>query len=276
MSTSTEDAAATEADGRRWRPPPTPTCSRRPPRLRPSQAEAPGGRLLPGFIVFLVFLGLWYVYHYYLPSYKRLHHPAAPRRPAPRLHREGQPAEPGVADPGRAHHWPRRAAGPHHRHHPRDVHRRAHVAGEVDRERQLPVRGRHPGDPDPGDRAGAPDALRPGPHGPHRRVRDDLDLPDHHQHAVRPEIGRPLAARPLHAARRRPLDAPVEAPVPAGLPAIFEGFRIAAGLVGDRRHRRRVLLPRHGPPAASASSSTSTPASSGGSRSSPPSSWLPP
>ena len=42
-----------------------------------------------------------------------------------------------------------------------------------------------------------------------------------------------------HAGR---LDAAAQADVPRRLPAIFAGLRISAGPVGDRRHRRRLLL----------------------------------
>ena len=79
---------------------------------------------------------------------------------------------------------------------------------------------------------------------PRPRLRDHLDLPDRVEHAVRPAVGRPEPARPVHAASVRHVGpACPSCSSPSALPAIFTGFRIAAGLVGDRRRRRRAVLP---------------------------------
>ena len=71
MSTSTEDAAATEAAAALEATAHKDVLEEAtvpPPRAKRKHRA---GDYFPAFIVFLVFLGLWYAYHYYLPSYKR-------------------------------------------------------------------------------------------------------------------------------------------------------------------------------------------------------------
>ena len=91
-----------------------------------------------------------------------------------------------------------------HRDRARHVAGRAHVAGQVAGALDLPVPRGAAGDPDPRPRADHRLDLRLRHPAAHLRVRDDLDLPDRDQHAVRPAVGRPRPARPVHAAPRRP------------------------------------------------------------------------
>ena len=190
MSTSTEDEAATEAAA-------VLEATAHADVLEEATVPAPrakrrhrAGDYFPTFIVFLVFLGLWYAYHYYLPSYKRFIIPLPhdvllhgfterdnPQNPASLIQ--------GVLITGRVAlqglviaiilgmfiavlmsqaKWIENAAYPY-----------AVAIQAIPILAIVPV---------------LRTLVRSGPDGSHRRVRDDLDLPDHHQHALRVEIGR--------------------------------------------------------------------------------------
>ena len=86
-------------------------------------------------------------------------------------------------------------------------------------------------DPDPGPRAADRLLVRVRLRQPGAGVRADRALPDHHQHALRPESRPTSPPRPVHPAPRRPADpAGANCSCPAALPAIFAGLRISAGL----------------------------------------------
>ena len=126
-----------------------------------------------------------------------------------------------------------------------------HVPGPMGRALAVPLGRRAPDRADPGDRAA--DRLLVGVRlpQPRARLRPDLALPDDHQHALRAaqRAGRP--ARPLLAAPRSRWTRLAKLEFPAALPAIFVGLRISCRALGDRRDRRRLLLPP-GRPRASA------------------------
>ena len=117
--------------------------------------------------------------------------------------------------------------------------------GPVDRAVVLPLRGRPPDDPDPG--AGRRCSGFWFGFGFRSRVIVCVILgavPDRHQHAVRAAVGGPR--RTTTCSR---CTAPAAGPgscklqLPAALPSIFTGLRISRRAGGDRRDRRRLLLP---------------------------------
>ena len=121
--------------------------------------------------------------------------------------------------------------------------RRRDVAGALGRALAVPLGGRPADRPDPGHRAA--DRLLVGLRLPQPRagLRADLAVPDDHEHAVR-AASAPAGLHDLFSLRRasrwtrlRKLE------FPAALPAIFVGLRTSAGPLGDRRDRRRLLLP---------------------------------
>ena len=70
-----------------------------------------------------------------------------------------------------------------------------------------------------------------------------LDLPDRVEHAVRPAVGRPRPARPVHPARRVALDAAAQAAAPRRDADDLHRVPHRRRPLGDRRRRRRAVLP---------------------------------
>ena len=155
--------------------------------------------VIPPLLVFLVVLGAWI-----------LRQPGHPRRgqALPAAARRGRSSTSAFLDapqPRRAVHGPvaddegrdgRAGALDRHRH----GHGDRDVAGQVGRALAVPLRGRAADDPGAGDRPA--DRLHAGLRLLQPRARGGADraLPGHHQHPVRPALGRPGPPRPVQPA----------------------------------------------------------------------------
>ena len=118
------------------------------------------------------------------------------------------------------------------------------ASARVDRALDVPVPRRPAGDPGAGDRAADLVGLRWRHRLADLRLRDDLDLPDRHQHAVRPDVGRRGLSTTCSPCGALAPDPAAEAAVPGRHAGDLHRVPDLGRPGRRRRRRRRAVLPR--------------------------------